>query len=170
MHLETPRLLLAPPHPVADIAELWAVFNSNPDFLMASEGTRWYLQSDVQNYVQIETRRKHGRCLVVRLRDDGQIVGTAALQVPHPSGTPWIGLLIVHGSHQGRGYGREAALALEDALRREGWAEVRLSVLQANPRALKFWRRTGYDVVEEKMDALSRPCWVLGKQLCSAAA
>jgi ribosomal protein S18 acetylase RimI-like enzyme len=78
--------------------------------------------------------------LAIRLRDGGTLIGTAALLVPHPpAGCPWVGLLIIHRDWQSQGLGREAALAIEEALAEEGWSEVRLSVLKTNADALPFW-------------------------------
>jgi ribosomal protein S18 acetylase RimI-like enzyme len=165
MTINTPRLRIAPVGPGEDPEEFLPVFNSNPDFLEAADGKSSYDRGDAEMYLYSESNRENGRCLAIRERDGGSLVGTAALLVPHPGNYAWIGLLIVDGKQQGRGFGREAVLAVEDALAREGWDEVRLSVLKSNEPALPFWKRLGYRVVEEKEDTAGRPCWVLGKRV-----
>jgi RimJ/RimL family protein N-acetyltransferase len=126
-------------------------------------------RTHVEMYLYSESRRENGRCLAIRLRSDSSLVGTAALLVPHPVGCPWIGLLMVHGSHQGRGLGGEVARGIEIALRQEGWMETRLSVLKNNERALPFWQHLGYRIIEEKDDTAGRPCWVLAKRILEQA-
>lgn len=168
MQIGTPRLRIVSVGQEDDPEEFLAVFNTNPDYLEASEGKRTYDRGNVEQYLYTESSRENGRCLAIRRSPDGSLVGTAALLVPHPGGCPWIGLLIIRGDEQAQGLGREAALAIEDALAKEGWHEVRLGVLKNTERAFSFWTSVGYTVVEETGDAAGRPCWVLSKQLGAA--
>jgi GNAT superfamily N-acetyltransferase len=164
MRIETQRLSIEPAGR-GDVDELLAVFNSNADYLESSEGRRAYDRDDVELYLETETARENGRCLAIRHRDDGRLAGTATLLVPHSAGCPWIGLLIVHGDAQGQGIGREAVLAIEDALAGERWAEVRLGVLESTEGALAFWTSLGYAEIERASDAAGRPCTVLSKRI-----
>lgn len=164
MRIETPRLVISSVRPGCDADEFLAIFNSNPDYLEASDGKRTYERSDVEIYLYAETNREDGRCLQIRLGQGNTLVGTAALLVPHTDGYPWIGLLIIDADYQKDGLGREAARALETALAEEGWKEVRLGVLKRNERALPFWKNCGYGVVEER-DSSTGPCWVMAKTL-----
>ncbi len=149
MRIETPRLVISSVSPDDEPDHFLRVFNSNPDYLRASEAKVAYDRGDVDRYLYTETSRENGRCLAIRRREEGVLVGTAALLVPHSAGCPWIGLLIIDGTTQGQGLGREAALAIENALAREGWSEMRLGVLVNNDRALSFWANGGYAVIEE---------------------
>jgi RimJ/RimL family protein N-acetyltransferase len=130
----------------ADALALAEVFSSNPEFLRTSWAIRGgFDAAAAARYVDMESRRQNGLCLTVIERATHRIVGSAALLVPNPAdGVPWIGLLIIAGDHQGAGLGAEAAQALERFLAERGWAEVRLGVLIANPRARRFWERLGY--------------------------
>lgn len=168
MTIKTRRLLISPVGSDADPDEFLAIFNSNPDYLEASEGKRRYSRGDAESYLFAETAREHGRCLAIRRRNDGRLVGTAALVVPHPDGYPWIGLLIIDGDRQRKGFGREAALAIEAALAEEGWREVRLGVLTRNEQALPFWQGGGYSIVRQADSSTGLPCWVLAKSLIRA--
>jgi GNAT superfamily N-acetyltransferase len=169
VRIETARLLIESVGPGDDPDDFLTVFNSNAGYLDASEGKRAYERGDVDRYLYTESSRENGRCLAVRRRQDGAVVGTAALLVPHPAGCSWIGLLIVRGDEQGHGLGREAALAIEAALAREGWSEMRLGVLKNTERARSFWETGGYAVIDETKDAAGRPCWVLSKRIALGA-
>ena len=169
MHLQTRRLILEPVGETAQPQEFLPVFNSNPDFIEASEqfsGKRSYDLAEVEMYLWQESVRDNSRCLAIRLRETGALVGTAALVAPHPDGPyPWIGLLLIDGTRQRQGLGTEAATAVEQALAEEGWTEIRLSVMRANPDARRFWERLGYAVYGERPDNDKRPCWLMRKLL-----
>ena len=171
MTIATERLLMRPVSVDDDPAEFVAVFNTNPEFIEASEEKSAYDHGEVEAYLYSESNRENGRCLAIRLRDEGTLIGTAALLVPHPpAGCPWVGLLIIHRDWQGQRLGREATIAIEEALAAEGWPEVRLSVLKTNADALPFWERLGYRIIDERHDTTGRPCWVLAKELSPQAA
>jgi len=165
MRIETARLVISSVRSESDPDEFLAIFNSNPDYLEASDGKRTYMRADVEMYLYAETSRENGRCLEIRLRRDDTLIGTAALLVPHTDGFPWIGLLIITSDHQSEGLGREAAEALEVALAGEGWKEVRLGVLKSNEHALLFWESSGYGIIDERDSSSGSPCWVMAKPL-----
>jgi RimJ/RimL family protein N-acetyltransferase len=149
-----------PPETLVDI------FNSNRDFLEASGERYPYSADDVAMYLYEETNRENSRCLLIRLADNGEVIGTAALAAPlERAGCPWIGLLLLHDARQGQGIGAEAAALLAEMLAAEGWPEIRLSVLRANLRARRFWERQGYRVTGEREDQDRRGVWVMSKTL-----
>ena len=164
------HIRLEPVGPDTQPETLLDVFNSNPDFLWASEEKYPYTADEIAMYLFTETNRENSRCLLIRLAEGGEIVGIAALVAPHPeAGCPWIGLLLIDAQWQGQGIGAETASLLEDMLAAEGWQEARLSVLKANPRAKRFWERRGYRVTAEGQDQDRRPCWVMSKALATGA-
>jgi RimJ/RimL family protein N-acetyltransferase len=172
--LETCRLRLSPVGETDRPEEFLDLFNSNPNFIEASKqftGKRSYDLSEAEMYLWVESNRENSRCLGIRRRVTGELVGTACLLVPHEKEPyPWIGLLLIHGQHQNQGLGAEAARAIDAALAWEGWPEVRLGVLQANPGARRFWERLGYQIIDERPDQDKRPCWIMRKRLARAAA
>lgn len=169
MRIETTRLLLEPVSDADDPTKLLPVFNTNPDFIEASAqftGKTQYDLSDVEMYLWQGIEGEGSRCLAIRRREDGRLVGTASLLAPNPrDGVPWIGLLVVSGDAQGGGLGTEAARAIETALAEEGWPEVRLAVLRARPAIRAWWERRGYAFLDERLDQDKRPVWVLSKRL-----
>jgi hypothetical protein len=113
----SPRLLLTTIPASFDPTELLPVFNSNPQFLLASGLPPSLVLSDVQAYLREEIDRENSLSLLVRLQGMDHPIGTVALQVPNPSdGLPWIGLLILDQAHQRKGLATEAALVIEERL------------------------------------------------------
>lgn len=171
MRLQTSRLVLEDVGERPNVEEFLRVFNTNPDFIEAAyrftgKSKRSYDPLEVGRYLLQETIREDSHCLAIRLRETGEVVGTAAFVAPHPEvPSPWIGLLIISGERQGQGLGTEAAVALEHYLTAQGWTEIRLTVLQALPTARRFWERLGYVVYEEREDDNKRPCWQMRKVL-----
>ena len=151
-----------------DPDEFVPIFNSNPDYLEASDGKHVFDRGDVERYLYAESSRENGRCLAIRFRETGALVGTAALLIPHPSGYPWIGLLILDSDHQRRGLGRETAAAIEDDLHGQGWNELRLSVLIGPMNELcRFGVQSDSAWLRLETNTRGRPCWVLKKSLDS---
>ncbi|MFJ2832818.1 GNAT family N-acetyltransferase [Streptomyces sp. NPDC087263] len=107
--------------------------------------------------------------LLARNSVGGRLVGVVITLARHPDPAdpdPWIGLLLVEGSEQRRGYGRELAGLVEGRFRGAGRGAVRLAVLDDNPGGLAFWTALGYEVIGRRVDRkLRRPCAVLRKTL-----
>jgi RimJ/RimL family protein N-acetyltransferase len=149
--LVTPRLVLRRAC-VADRPALAAVFASNRRFVAATWGDILgpFTIADAARYLAVETARENGTCLALVERAKGDVVGTVALLLPNPAdGVPWIGILVLRSDRQGRGLGREAVTALEDALARAGWPQVRLAVRVADAPARRFWEAVGYRAVPD---------------------
>ncbi|MGW0826539.1 GNAT family N-acetyltransferase [Streptomyces sp. NPDC002845] len=106
---------------------------------------------------------------VLLTRSAGRLVGVAITLARHPDPTdpdPWIGLLLITGGEQRKGYGQELARLVEERFRGCGRTAVRLAVLDNHPKALAFWDALGYEVAERRQDLrLGRPCAVLRKAL-----
>lgn len=168
LHLETPHLVLELVDPHSPPYDLLTVFNSNPDFLEATRGEALsaFDLPDVKTFIQSATSHAYDRCLAIRLRETGALIGAAVVVAPHDSQAyPWLGLLILDSAWQGRGLGAEAVQAIEEGLTQEGWTEVHLCVLEASFRARAFWERQGYTVYGQRRDREGRACWLLRKSL-----
>ncbi len=59
--------------------------------------------------------------------------------------------VIIDPPWRGRGYGRQAMLALEKEVRRLGLTEVSLNVFANNEIAARFYKKLGYRVVSSRM-------------------
>ncbi|MFT3816064.1 MAG: GNAT family N-acetyltransferase [Rubrivivax sp.] len=83
--------------------------------------------------------------------DDDVLVGCADLIRGYPSpSVAYVGLLLVDERLENRGYGTEILKQIEAIA--VGWAvciKLRLGVVQANERALRFWSRQGFQATGE---------------------
>ena len=173
MQIETPRLtisLLEPPDIRIKPREIQEIFNSNLDYIRDSEGLsapREYSLSEIEVWPLFRgPTREHQRFLGLRLRNDLRLVGFGDLLAPHPRRfLAALGLLIIRGDMQSRGLGREAALAIENALANEGWPEIELAVLPNRPRSRRFWESCGYRYAQDSVNEAGQPCWVLRKKI-----
>lgn len=57
----------------------------------------------------------------------------------------WIGLMLLDPAYRGRGIGRCVMEAIRDMAHLENVASIKLAVLCANARGLKFWLREGFE-------------------------
>ena len=65
-------------------------------------------------------------------------------------GFPWLGLLMIHGDQQGKGYAKLAFAKYESELLQTGKSSVRLGVLKGNAKAKQFWESLGFTYYETK--------------------
>jgi diamine N-acetyltransferase len=97
---------------------------------------------------------------------DGRVVGFAMWAFDTDEGTHWIGGLVVDASHQGRGIGRGAMLALLAMFEGiEGYREAALSVDADNVLARGLYHRLGFVETGEEVDGeavMRRPRVALG--------
>lgn len=167
--LSTDRLDLSPLTEDDQPGDFVDVFDSNPEFVDASEsfvGKRSYTEDEVARFLWQESVRENSWCLAIRLRETGSIVGISAALVPNPDdGVPWIGLLLLDSRYQRQGLGQEAAAALVGAIAEEGADRIRLNVLMAQPDARRLWERAGFSVIDETRDANHRPVWTMEKRV-----
>jgi GNAT superfamily N-acetyltransferase len=56
----------------------------------------------------------------------------------------WIGLMLLDPAYRGMGHGSAALDLIKGRAQARNIAMLKLSVLAANPRALKFWQREGF--------------------------
>ncbi|MFC4905892.1 GNAT family N-acetyltransferase [Actinomadura gamaensis] len=151
-----------------ELAEIHAVFASNPDY--------WRYSGDldpdavtveaVEGFVRGELGQDGYEVLAAR-DEAGALVGYVELLLRHPRDkAPWIGFLVVHGDRRGQGLGRAVAAAAEARLRGRGDSVVWLGVLENNVEAFKFWTALGYAEVDRRPDvAKGRPTIVMRKSL-----
>ena len=167
--LVTRHLVLSPLSTNDSAADFLPVFNSNPDFVEASEGITGrdrYSEDEVALYLWQERMREHSIVFAIRHRDTGEVIGILAALVPgRDDGVPWIGLLVLTRDRQRSGMGREAAAAFEASLRRSGAARVGLHVMTSQPGARRFWESLGHVVIGETTDSNGRPVWQMEKEL-----
>lgn len=83
----------------------------------------------------------------VGIYDGDMLIGFAMYgYFPEPApGQLWLDRLLIDKEYQGKGYGKQAVLALLDRLRTEYSADtVYLSVYRNNPRAIRLYEKIGF--------------------------
>ena len=188
----TPRLELHRASEHTDSAALLEVFNSNPQWIAATNdfaGQTSCGRSDVEMFLWQATMRENGACLEARVAGQEGPVGVVAWITPHPRDRcPWIGCillhaargyvgmelevnqkhagcLVLHADHQRQGLGSEVLGAVEQLLAAAGWERVRASPPLAQPSAQAFLESLGYTPIEERLDQDRRRCMVMEKSL-----
>lgn len=146
--LETDRLILADVEP-EQLPELLEVFLSQTDYLELTELTAGerglYDLSKLRRDWHIAQITPGRHMLGIYVKPSQAAVGVMDFMAESPSdGMPWLGLLLIHGAHQGRGLAAEALQALLAHGREEGWRVLRAGVLAANQAGLGFARRMGF--------------------------
>ena len=83
----------------------------------------------------------------VGIYDRGMLIGFAMYgYFPEPApGQVWLDRLLIDKKYQGKGYGKQAVLALLDKLRTEYQRDtVYLSVYENNPHAIQLYQQIGF--------------------------
>ena len=144
----------------ADIDGLLAVYLSNPQLTAITEGSageaghydRGMLERDLWMSELDEARHTAG----LFLREGGTCVGVLDWLDRNPEdGSPWIGLVMVHGDHQRRGYGREAVLGLFDLGRTQGWTGVRAAAIADDAATRGLYEAVGMREVDRRSHAFA---------------
>jgi ribosomal protein S18 acetylase RimI-like enzyme len=143
----TPRLEARQARP-GDLAALQALLEAAPEYHRLVEGgpAGPAAASDLLADAEADPDRR-----LLLLWPPGETLAAGVVDVqanwPEP-GAAHVRLLLLRESLHGRGLGREAAAGLEEALRREGFRALRLSVTGENGGARAFWERVGFEPVE----------------------
>lgn len=170
----TPRLELHHAGANVDVGELIEVFNSNPQWVAATNdlaGQTSYDRTDAEMYLWQGVMAANSACVAIHNRPGGMLIGIMSWIAPHPhDGCPWLGSLVVNAIHQRRGLGREALMAVEKLLAAEGWRSIRACPFVVTPGARAFLAALGYTPVKERIDQDKRRCMVMQKTLtCSGS-
>ena len=124
------------------------------------------LQPEIYIYVEDFGSKKGDYGVVAEL--DGQIVGMAWTRIIPAYGnidenTPELAIATIP-SHRGLGIGTKLMTALFAILKEKGYSRTSLSVQQNNP-AVRFYKRLGYVITEEKQDHAGHDDFVMLKDL-----
>jgi RimJ/RimL family protein N-acetyltransferase len=169
VELQTERLRFLPLGESSDSDEVLPVFNSNPEWIAASNdyaGQGEWDRSDVEMHLWKESMRENSVAFLLRSLETEELIGLGGFLEPHPEREiPMIGLLLIHRSWQRRGLGTEAVEAMMEYLGDGDWDRVSVTVLEACPGVGEFWSRLGFEVVEQTHDQDKRAVWVMEAQL-----
>lgn len=144
LEFESPRLRLREVTE-ADLADLLPAYLTNPQFLTWSNTPGYDIAALHRDWEEVQQTAIRFLLGIYR-KDTDEAIGIADFLEQNPAdGFPWLGLLLIHGSHQGQGLGREAYDRLAEHVQTDrGWPVLRLGVLRANRPAFAFWRWLGF--------------------------
>ncbi|WP_308634645.1 GNAT family N-acetyltransferase [Paenibacillus silvisoli] len=118
-----------------------AIFNSNPFFNSISKDKEQLTDADIAAELKDAEQAGAERYII---RDNGTDIGILEFLMTNPNDScTWIGLLVISGHVQGRGYGNAALMLFDAIMRDRGVTFHRLGVLAANEPAHAFWQRNG---------------------------
>lgn len=126
-------------------ADALAIFHSNDDYFLLSGGKKATVDSlaEICTSPPPQTTLKQKKVLLVY--EEGMPLALLDLIQGYPSrDCAYIGLLIVHGDRQNKGWGLHILQELEQRCAAEGYVRLRLGVLSNNPGALAFWTKMGF--------------------------
>lgn len=136
-----------------ELADLQALFASNPGYFELAEGER---AGPGAARAMFERRppedMTYRRVWTIGTRDaSGALVAVAVVVEDLIAAHVWhVGFFMVAGGVQGRGVGRAVYEALEAWMRGRGARWLRLGVVEGNVRAERFWRARGYTEVRRR--------------------
>lgn len=128
-----------------------SIMNSNPDYnRMVNGSAHRSLEEAVE---EIGYPGQQGWML----RDGARYVGLLFFLEENPKdGFPWLGLLMIDGNEQGKGYGRSAYRLFEAHLLQLNKLAVRIGIVRENAGAKAFWTGLGFEYVESKMSGIGK--------------
>jgi len=86
---------------------------------------------------------------------DGEMVGVVDLLRGHPGPTDWyIGLCLLSPEVRGAGLGTAVVDEIVERVIAEGGRALHLVVREDNPRALAFWRRHRFELIDRRLQDL----------------
>ena len=92
---------------------------------------------------------------VLGLHRDGEMVGVVDLLRGHPGPTDWyLGLLLIAPEARGVGLGTAVVDEIVKRVVAEGGRALHLIVRENNPRALAFYRRHGFELIDRRVQDL----------------
>ena len=128
--------------------QIFEVYNTNQDFFLLTQGKEATIESSHSDMMAVPPHCDIQQKVYIGIWKDGQAVGVLDLITGYPERTCfWIGLLLVHGRLHGKKTGSRFVEAVLDAAWEAGYESAQLGVIESNTKAIKFWRKHGFDVL-----------------------
>ena len=136
-----PPLILTE-HDAGDVADLYA---RCPDYFLLQDGEPATLADAVELFRDVPEEKSEADQTVLGWRGEDGLFAVAAILRDYPSDGVWyLGFMIVDAVARGQGIGRLIYDTIEQWTADHGAHEMRLSVLELNVAAERFWRSLGY--------------------------
>lgn len=100
------------------------------------------------------------------LKENQDYIGILEYLPVNPSDQcTWLGVLLISGELQSKGYGSQAVLLFEEDMRNQGISKYRIGVITKNTRAHLFWMRQGFKRINSKTNSNSKEILIYEKNL-----
>jgi ribosomal protein S18 acetylase RimI-like enzyme len=139
----------------SDLAALQALHLRCADFVLATTGHPPRDDEAARLLAVVPPGKSPADKLVLGLHRDGEMVGVVDLLRGYPGPTDWyIGLFLLSPAVRGAGLGASVVDEIVERVMAEGGRALHLIVLEDNPRALAFWRRHRFELIDRRVQNL----------------
>ncbi|MCE5173615.1 GNAT family N-acetyltransferase [Paenibacillus profundus] len=140
-----------------------AIINSNPLFNLISRNKEMISTEEVLDDIQQAHRIGAQRML---LKENQDYIGILEYLPVNPADQcSWLGLLLISGELQSKGYGSQAVVLFEEYIRSQGVSKYRIGVITKNTRAHLFWMRQEFKRINSKTNGNNKEILIYEKNL-----
>lgn len=140
-----------------------AIINSNPLFNLVSRNKETISTEEVLDDIQQAHRIGAQRML---LKEDKDYIGILEYLPTNPADQcTWLGLLLISGELQSRGYGAQAVQLFEEHMKSQDISKYRIGVITKNTRAHLFWMRQGFKRINSKTNGNNKEILIYEKNI-----
>ena len=123
-----------------------SIINSDSYFNRVSKGKDSFTKEEILEEIHNALKVGAERFIV---KEGEEPVATIEYLMENPSDKiTWLGLLQIKKEYQGRGYGTRILKQVEELLQAKNVDKYRIGVIAENERALKFWKKHGFQEVK----------------------
>lgn len=131
-----------------NVQDAFEIYRSNMEYFEICGTKEISLDTIYEDLNSLPERVDKGQKLFGLVYYDDEPIALLDLIKSYPdSDSFYIGLLLIEGSKRGTSYGSNVYEFIEDKMKSLGFKKGRLGVLDNNPKALKFWKKMGYEVI-----------------------
>jgi GNAT superfamily N-acetyltransferase len=130
---------------------LQTLFERDPEYFETSFGTPPGPSEAQSAFVGLPAGKAYEDKFLLGLYRGQSLTGVIDAVRNHPEPGTWtLALLFVEPTIRGQGVGAAVLAAFQEWVADMGCRELRLATSESNDRALRFWRRHGYTVLERQ--------------------
>jgi len=98
-----------------------------------------------------EGKSVEDKALIGIYTSQGSLIGVLDAVRDHPKrGDWWLGLLLIDPLCRRKGLGEDIYSAFEKWIVGSGGKDIYLGVVETNKRALKFWQKIGFEIIDKR--------------------
>lgn len=128
------------------------ILNASPNYSIIISGQLPSDEAGKEVFEEIPPNISYDQKIVLGVKDNNSYIGVIDYLVNYPkSGFIYLGLLLLKEEVQSKGLGVKCYLELEQDFRKiDGISKIRLSVVEENLKAIRFWKKVGFQLTGEK--------------------